>query len=70
MKKIHLGQNNKPKCVTTWSAHVAHKPSIVVPLEEFKRLQPARQCQKCAKSIDASNFATELGALIFGVSAQ
>jgi hypothetical protein len=66
MKKVHIGQNNKPKCVTRWSAHVVHKPSIVVPLEEFKRQQPARQCQKCAKSVDTSHFAGELGSLIFG----
>lgn len=66
MKKIHIGQNNKPNCVSVWSAHVAHKPSIVVSLEDFKRLEPARQCQKCAKSVDTNHFAAELGTLIFG----
>ena len=51
-KKVHIGRNGKPNCVTRWSAHVSHKPSVVVPLEKFQRLDPARQCQKCAKSVD------------------
>lgn len=64
MKKVHIGKNNKPKCVSVWSAHVVHRPSVVVDLEEFKRLEPARQCQKCAKSIDTRQFAAKLGALV------
>jgi hypothetical protein len=59
-KKTHIGKNGKPKCVTVWSAHVKHKPSIVVPLEEFQKLAPDKQCKKCLASIDTSNFAQEL----------
>lgn len=65
MKKVHIGQNGKPKCVSVWSAHVAHKPSIVLPLADFQKLPKERQCQRCAASIDTSDFARELGARIF-----
>lgn len=66
MKKIHIGKNGKPKCVSVWSAHVAHKPSLVLPLEEFKKLPKDRQCQRCAASIDTTDFARGLTEVIFG----
>jgi hypothetical protein len=65
-KKTHIGQHNKPKCVTRLSAHVHHQPSIVVPIEEFQRLPKERQCQKCAASIDTTDFARGLTDFILG----
>lgn len=51
MKKTHIGKNGKPWCVSVWSAHVKHKPSIVTSLEEFRRVEAERQCQKCQKEL-------------------
>ncbi len=51
-KKTHVGQHGKPRCISVWSAHVKHKPSIVLPLAEFQQLTKERQCQRCAKLVD------------------
>ena len=48
MKKVHIGKNGKPRCVSRWSAHAKHRPSIVVPLDSFKEQPSERRCLKCA----------------------
>lgn len=58
-KKVHVGKNGKPRCVTRLSAHVSHGPAIVVPLYTFQDLSPAQQCRKCLKVV-----ATSIAALL------
>jgi hypothetical protein len=71
MKKAHIGNHGTPKCVRGMSAHRAGRvrPSITVSLDEFQKLPRERQCERCAKSIDTTDFARGLGALVFGAKA-
>lgn len=64
--KTHIGRHGTPNCARGVSMHMLgrRKPSKTVTAEQFKDVPKDEQCQKCAKSIDTTQFARELGALL------
>jgi hypothetical protein len=65
VKKVHIGSHGTPTCVGAGRL----RPSITVPLAEFQKLPRERQCERCAKSIDTTDFARGLTDLILDAKA-